>query len=543
CAALTANHIWSSGHPLVIAPKPPALTDCSSAKSHLLASATLAVAECIDDEWFALWVLKSLTRQFAPHLALTASDADGQFVLIEVAEHLPSWVDPDSVEHRVWWVGGELMLIPPSVVAHLGTEEDAAAVVLNHASQRNQALLAAPTAVRKHLDDTFRTIEYSHALDTSSPTPAYDPVPTRLPSTRHHHTYMYLPPLAAHLLSRPSACNPISSDQLVAFAIHAVHTRDPVSMRKSRDMPLVMPAAALAPRSSTKWVKAPLRLTRYLYALLDSTRVDPIPPTLASGFPAHVPPSPMATESRHVEARRWHNGAKLALGLEMMLCDSTTVAAAGVDEWTKARSKIVDWIKSPEASDLANVQMWDTSQMVKEVEDADDWMQVTDEDLERWSQVQGKGKRMDVDEVVKAVNAFGEGESGLDGIATSAAAADEPDQDKESDDDELLFDPDKFDSLFEQREHVVRPDLDDDVDSDSELDETMAENLPGFQGDAAQAGGEDCDNVDEVQALANLLASLEGQEGRMGPAAGLLAHLGIPFVNGDDGCGDSEDDN
>ncbi|ORZ29208.1 hypothetical protein BCR44DRAFT_275631 [Catenaria anguillulae PL171] len=257
----------------------------------------------------------------------------------------------------------------------------------------------------------------------------------------------------------------------------------------------------------------------------------------------------MATESRHVETRRWHNGAKLALGLEMMLCDSTTVAAAGVDEWTKARSKIVDWIKSPEASDLANVQMWDTSQMVKEVEDADDWMQVTDADMERWSQVQGKGKRMDVEEVVRAVNAFGEGESGLDGIATSAAAADEPDvgdsDDDDSDDDELLFDPDKFDSLFVQREHVVRPDFDEDVDSDSDsdsdLDEMMAENLPGYRGDAAQAGGEECDNVDEVQALANLLASLEGHEGRMGPAVGLLAHLGIPFVPGDDSSESSDD--
>ncbi|ORZ30012.1 hypothetical protein BCR44DRAFT_51783 [Catenaria anguillulae PL171] len=176
--------------------------------------------------------------------------------------------------------------------------------------------------------------------------------------------------------------------------------------------------------------------------------------------------------------------------------------------------------------------------MIKEVEDADDWMQVTDEDLERWSQGKGKGKRIDVEEVVRAVNAFGEGESGLDGIATSAAAADEPDV-GDSDDDELLFDPDKFDSLFVQREHVVRPDFDEDVDSDSDFDEMMAENLPGFRGDAAQAGGEEGDHMDEVQALANLLASLEGQEGRMGPAAGLLAHLGIPFVPGDDGSFDA----
>jgi hypothetical protein len=35
------------------------------------------------------------------HITYSVYDADGEFLLIEAADELPSWVKPENVEHRV----------------------------------------------------------------------------------------------------------------------------------------------------------------------------------------------------------------------------------------------------------------------------------------------------------------------------------------------------------------------------------------------------------------------------------------------------------
>ena len=85
----------------------------------------------MEDEWFIFYLLLSLTQKFAdvtikvtlprprhttpdlrpspllllpPTLDARASqvtDTDGQFMLIEAANVLPAWVDPENAEHRV----------------------------------------------------------------------------------------------------------------------------------------------------------------------------------------------------------------------------------------------------------------------------------------------------------------------------------------------------------------------------------------------------------------------------------------------------------
>lgn len=54
----------------------------------------------VEDEWFIVYLLKHITRTFSD-VAAVVSDNDGQFLLIEAAEHLPKWLDPDCSENRV----------------------------------------------------------------------------------------------------------------------------------------------------------------------------------------------------------------------------------------------------------------------------------------------------------------------------------------------------------------------------------------------------------------------------------------------------------
>ena len=55
--------------------------------------------DCIDDEWFIVFLLRELTRKF--DVAVSATDNDGEFLLIESAMVLPAWIDPDNSENRV----------------------------------------------------------------------------------------------------------------------------------------------------------------------------------------------------------------------------------------------------------------------------------------------------------------------------------------------------------------------------------------------------------------------------------------------------------
>jgi len=80
-----------------------------------LLEGTVRVGDCIDDEWCVVWLLREISKKWdvvirsdpshltcSPHLQFhSVSDSDGEFLLIEAAEVLPSWVTPSNAENRV----------------------------------------------------------------------------------------------------------------------------------------------------------------------------------------------------------------------------------------------------------------------------------------------------------------------------------------------------------------------------------------------------------------------------------------------------------
>lgn len=100
------NHIWHrDSFELTLSKEEENMLEC-----------IIRVGDSIDDEWLVVYLLWHITKMFQvavrcvtctytsyTHIITSYSvyDADGEFLLIEAADELPSWVRPENVEHRV----------------------------------------------------------------------------------------------------------------------------------------------------------------------------------------------------------------------------------------------------------------------------------------------------------------------------------------------------------------------------------------------------------------------------------------------------------
>ena len=84
---------------------------------------TSTVGDSIADEWLIVWLLVTLSKEF-PKAWLGVRDADGEFLAVEAAEHVPDWLTPDNDSNRVseHWssldVFSEVLLTTDSFYAH-----------------------------------------------------------------------------------------------------------------------------------------------------------------------------------------------------------------------------------------------------------------------------------------------------------------------------------------------------------------------------------------------------------------------------------------
>ncbi|KAL4707695.1 hypothetical protein ACJJTC_014876 [Scirpophaga incertulas] len=77
---------------------------------------TTCFGDNIEDEWFIVYLVMEISKNFND-VIIQMSDNDGEFLLIEAAPYLPTWVKPDYTENRVFVYNQHIHLIPP----HLAT--------------------------------------------------------------------------------------------------------------------------------------------------------------------------------------------------------------------------------------------------------------------------------------------------------------------------------------------------------------------------------------------------------------------------------------
>ena len=56
--------------------------------------------DSVEDEWLIVYMLKELSNRF-PELWVKVVDTDGEFLLIEAANALPRWLNPEIADNRV----------------------------------------------------------------------------------------------------------------------------------------------------------------------------------------------------------------------------------------------------------------------------------------------------------------------------------------------------------------------------------------------------------------------------------------------------------
>lgn len=56
--------------------------------------------DTVEDEWLIVYLLRELSRSFTD-LWIKLVDTDGEFLLIEAANVLPPWLNPENADNRV----------------------------------------------------------------------------------------------------------------------------------------------------------------------------------------------------------------------------------------------------------------------------------------------------------------------------------------------------------------------------------------------------------------------------------------------------------
>ncbi|XP_037128547.1 protein ecdysoneless homolog [Syngnathus acus] len=239
----------------------------------------------VEDEWFIVYLLKQITEAFS-ELAARVEDNDGEFLLIEVADHLPKWLDPDSSENRVFIYRGALHLLPrPSRSNPTGIPKD----VVPSVQQALALLSSQPEACRASPKITW-------ALDKR-----LDGYPEKIGASQHR-AHCFIPAgVAVVLAQRPD---------LVAPAVSAFYLRDPVDLQACRYFKHFPPDTR---------VLTSVTFTRCLYAQLQQQQFVP---DRRGGF---------AMPARSDSLYKAHElGMKLAHGFEI-LCSKCRLPSSEED--------------------------------------------------------------------------------------------------------------------------------------------------------------------------------------------------------------------
>jgi hypothetical protein len=212
--------------------------------------------DCITDEWFIVHILLKITLEF--DVVATVSDSDGQFLLIEAAEFLEKGLDPINSENRVFLSNGRLHIIPLDIP--FNSRESALELIRNAHINTLATAQVENAALAKSRADFSKEIHYSR---------------------------LYVPKIVAHVLHH--------KPHLIAHAVNAFYTRDPIELRKITKRPFFY--------TRTHLVKTRVKFTKILYAQMISSEFQCQDPNI------------LLSET---EPQEYTNGQKVALGLDLL---------------------------------------------------------------------------------------------------------------------------------------------------------------------------------------------------------------------------------
>ncbi|KAF9648515.1 SGT1-domain-containing protein [Thelephora ganbajun] len=277
---------------------------------------TMRVGDCVDDEWCVVWLLREISKKW--DLAISVSDSDGEFLLIEAAEVLPSWVTPSNAENRIWIYNSQLHLVPLSHISPpspkparrqrpgRGQSDDED----NDLVEEDDNYISVKDALKVVRDNPVQTRAPSKVENV-----VWDRI-SRYPAAGKQHTHVtrvWLPTDIAKILS--------VDQTLVQKPVETFYTRDAIQLRAAHRMSKFPPQPV---------VLTAVRMTRVAYAQLVGQKFHP--PKIWGYW----------NEPEGTKEWRWRDiGMKLACGFEMLYqesknrLDAASIPSEATDEARK----------------------------------------------------------------------------------------------------------------------------------------------------------------------------------------------------------------
>ncbi|KAG1829232.1 SGT1-domain-containing protein [Suillus subalutaceus] len=251
----------------------------------------MRVGDSIDDEWCVVWILREISKKW--DFAISVMDSDGEFLLIEAAEALPSWVKPSNSENRVWIYSGILHLIPLQHISAPSKPKRRRKFPGSKDSDDEGDIVGDDLDEYLAIDDALKLVRDA-TVETRAPRTVENTVWQRTSGypaatkSHVHTTKAYLPLDIARALS--------VDPSLVQKPVETFYTRDAVQLRAAHRMTRFPPHSV---------VLTTVKLTRPAYAQLVGQKF--FPPKIFGCFK---------------EREGKDTGMKLACGFEMIYQES-----------------------------------------------------------------------------------------------------------------------------------------------------------------------------------------------------------------------------
>lgn len=510
-----------------------------------------------------------------PDLWVRVGDSDGEFLLVEAANVLPSWLSPEIDHYRVWVHLGKIFLIP----LNSNTKDEPS---MRSQAEEQLSLLQAVSFLRSNTD----ALVHLPAIDSEA-FHRLKKYPEQIPNSIHH-SLVTIPRAVAYILhALPKA---------IAPAVESFYLRDANSLKPilSSSAPLQFPPEDL--------VTISVRFSKTLYAQLKSQRFD-TPPRWESVF-RNTKNENLSSNEEQKRVERLETGMKLTCGFEMLAKDAENSKSRIVREMAIMLEDLQEDGSSVLPSD-DDIKLWHNVDR----DDDDSWLDINYEDFERelegkQAQASSKGAsgfgeaqtQENLRKIVSRFEAFlNDDSAGLDGAELDRMDVDndddEEDDDDDDQDDEVNFDEEAFSRMMREmmgfttatpeqgapsKTKAVEDHSDHDNDSDAEEDREIQDLTSRMEAELKEYGtlqldpptagraikskeslekkkgkekeqplqgrsgysADDDDDDDEVDIdfnlAKNLLESFKSQGGMAGPAGNLMGLMGFQLPRDED---------
>ncbi|XP_017778493.1 PREDICTED: protein ecdysoneless [Nicrophorus vespilloides] len=515
----------------------------------------------IEDEWFIIYLLMQLTKEI-DGLIVRVTDADGEFLLIEAADHLPPWARPENCEKRVYLYKGLIHILAPEEEC---AEEDYSDVQVANALKEirnNPSLTVASPQIQQAILNKIK--EYPEKILENL-----------------HRTNIYLPiGLAAILQHKPN---------LIAPAVLAFCNRDSVDLKACKAMKYFPPENR---------IYCNVTFTKCLYAMLTHSKYNPERKTgwnlvpvsdpkhksqslgvkVACGFEILIS---QAKPSKDIEGDKgWHNYLD-NLQKKDYFRDLLEHSQEYNNLLNKAKEYYINNGDSMHYTPAVGQEILDLSKNLDynledlkklesklPVDDDEEWLNISPEELDKMLLEQyGQKKALhvrsgeDASNFTQKINKFLNHISDVDGAEFPKEEIPiRPPRTKKVNDNKVNFDANSFSCAVQNILNFVIPEDDSwDLDSDSDMDDYGKEEEPPMDygelknkmqeymkqmdqelstttiGKSFETKKvEDFEDIEsfkpvdiDMNALKNILESYKSQMGEAGPSTNMLGPMGV----------------